>query len=652
MRGLICTNGLGEDLALAFVKDLSAKIVKEGLDFSLIIAGTPDVQRERFKLPGVSRFMVIDNDISFPSFYGAVRASGMVLRLTALDILFKEYPDERIVYLDTDLLFNRSLGEFLKLFEDFEQPIAARNILSEHLVEKYGRRYTHAKEMMWYRQFDHKDGYFNSGVMGFNVPACRKLLKGRSLEEEFVETIETQTLMFPDQDFLNDVFQHVHWLPESANFFPEHHVPLYLDDEDRQWFKDQTFDCMVYHLTGKVKPWQYSNNDVMQDAINRSIPFEKLAMVLFAKGWPKAVVDGLEWHVRREEGVVEPPLANPNLTPFCHAPFTVYNFRTEGYRPCCSRHATPVKPTGDWWNSPELRKFRLAMFDAKTLPPECQRCAQMTNRGPAQYAAPYEWDKFDPATGHYYGQPREVIMFLSNKCDMACEMCDSDHSDMHAKVYPDRLIPVRNIVTDSNEDIVTRFPKNEILTIMGGEPFMDKSFYDIMQKALSTNQFISILTNGNRDLSKHPVFNELIVPNKQRVHLCFSIDGNAEDQKRIRKGVKPERVIANIHRCLELGMGSETHCTISKLNLDRFGAMLEYLREEGLLTHPRFTFNVAHVDSPRDYHPSLASAEVKERAKIDIEKIKRTDFSDCTPRVQAKVVEGIRLIQGILDDSI
>lgn len=305
--------------------------------------------------------------------------------------------------------------------------------------------------------------------------------------------------------------------------------------------------------------------------------------------------------------------------PLCRAPFTAFSHKPEGYRPCCSRHTPAVAYTdGDWWNSPYLKEFRKTMFSYETLTDACKRCmSHLTVEDPG-YSQPFDMKDYNPVTGEVLTQPSQVYVFTGTKCDLGCEICDSTFSDTHAKMYPDRILEVKVVTEDSPLHIIGRYnPKQFVL--YGGEPFVSRDLYDIVSLALTKKGTISFLSNGNRDLSKHPVFNELIVPNKDRFSITFSIDGTPEVNERTRKNVRTTQILANIRLCLELGVYCDVHFTSSKLNVGNYVDFIEWLFAEKLFSGDVFTMNAGTVDFPQEYQPEQLPLEERQAiaARLD-----------------------------------
>jgi hypothetical protein len=228
--------------------------------------------------------------------------------------------------------------------------------------------------------------------------------------------------------------------------------------------------------------------------------------------------------------------------PFCFAPFSSFSHKPEGYRPCCSRHAKPVPlTTEDWWNSEYLRKFRMAQFSLDTLPEECKLCLAKGDNGGHKYSHEVMSKNYNRNTGEMSVPPSQVYVFTGTKCDLACQMCDSSFSDTHARVFPDRIIPIVDVSVDKPLHIVNRYPGVQ-LVVYGGEPFLAKETYDIVKLGLLKGDLISFLSNGNRSYRNNRIFQELILPNPDRFSVCISIDGYPSLNEKIRVNARQARL--------------------------------------------------------------------------------------------------------------
>lgn len=652
MYWLVTVNKANVELAKSLIRQVFSYLDKDDDkdDYKFIVVGEQQtVTEEMFDGVPINRFLTLPSIPFGNSAHGEEKTRGTSLKLPAIENLMHVMPpEEQLIYIDVDMVVNKHPSSLLQAIKDFPKDIplfAVPALLPDVLVPQDHPYWKHPK-VTYFHRFPKQP--FDSGFMVFNIGAARTVLEKQSLCAEYQQTWES--LHYPDSDVLNKVFSgHFNTLGSGANYRVEQYAPELLSDDMLDIIRNGMKDATFIHLNGVIKPWECSNNNAHDDLIKAQYDYDWLSDLPSALELPDYVSEGLSYHALEQTGVGGKVIFGEHFKPLCSAPFTYHNHREEGYRPCCSRHHPPVVPTGDWWNSPELKAIRKSMFSYDTLSDACKRCANMTNGGPIQYAKPMDAEKYDFETGYYRGTAKEIVIFVGNKCDLACEMCDSLHSDMHARTYPDRIIPVNTYVPDDKAEIITGHEDAEVITFMGGETFLNKDFYGLFRHALvETDKFLVILANGSRDLRNNRTFKELMIPNAERVHIVFSVDGGEEAQKRIRVGVNPQAVIDNIKLCGDLGLGCEAHYTLSKLNLHEFIPFLQYMEDEDLLTSDKFFFNISHVDFPAEYRPTRASEEDKQEALrlLDTYSDYLNHLIEITSgKTRQSIIEGIELIR-------
>lgn len=327
--------------------------------------------------------------------------------------------------------------------------------------------------------------------------------------------------------------------------------------------------------------------------------------------------------------------------PFCFAPFTAFSHKPEGYRPCCSRHAKPVTMAiGDWWNSDYMRNFRKAQFSMATLPEECKLCLAKGDNGGHKYSHATLPTNYNHTTGEMKVPPTQVYIFTGTKCDMACQMCDSTFSDTHARVFPERIIPIVDVSVDKPLHIVNRYPGVQ-LVVYGGEPFLAKETYDIVKLGLLKGDLISFLSNGNRSYRNNRIFQELILPNPDRFSICISIDGYPALNESIRINAHTDVIIDNVKYCLDNNVFCDVHFTASKLNATEFPEFITWLLSTGVYNYPLFSVNSASVDFPEEFKVSQLSSEEKIKGVAKLKAFKESFISlfDFTDKQVAEIVK-------------
>ena len=129
------------------------------------------------------------------------------------------------------------------------------------------------------------------------------------------------------------------------------------------------------------------------------------------------------------------------------------------------------------------------------------------------------------------------IIYLTNRCNLACEMC-SQYGDYYKENAPKEL----SIAEWQNflEEIADTEPKPKII-LMGGEPLLYKDFDKFIELLQRYELPIHIVTNGTI-LDKH-----LDLLSKTEATITISVDALFEKHDKIRgKNGTFEKVINNI----------------------------------------------------------------------------------------------------------
>ena len=147
-----------------------------------------------------------------------------------IPLIFNQY--EKVLYLDCDLIVNNS---FYELFEiEFNNNLLG--IVRDNIK--------------------HIPGYFNSGVILFNV---KEYLKQDVCTKLINYINDNQELQLPDQDALNEICKsQVVYLDRKYNFCP--YTLITLDYQTIKELKIRRFNKVnIYHFYQGFKPWTHSN---------------------------------------------------------------------------------------------------------------------------------------------------------------------------------------------------------------------------------------------------------------------------------------------------------------------------------------------------------------------------------------------------------
>lgn len=167
-------------------------------------------------------------------------------RLMLLDILPKDM--ERLLYLDVDLIVNKSLAELYNVDFEGDEIIAAEDICGMRTEESFGPK----QKEMFAPMFEQGYRYFNAGVMLFNLDKMRKkhsFATYMAAVEEWNYQMEA-----PDQDILN----YVHWNRVGYVDFATYDLFARIAHNQGYTYERVKSDVAIVHYAG-YKPWDVEN---------------------------------------------------------------------------------------------------------------------------------------------------------------------------------------------------------------------------------------------------------------------------------------------------------------------------------------------------------------------------------------------------------
>ena len=161
---------------------------------------------------------------------------------------------------------------------------------------------------------------------------------------------------------------------------------------------------------------------------------------------------------------------------------------------------------------------------------------------------------------------RDVDLAISNKCNFKCVDCGVDRSSAwHTEEYElDKIIPrvganvasfARVIKPDTGHPIIDSYDfadvdwsKVRTIRAIGGEPFMDDRYHQIMEQMDTDNAQIIIVSNGSFPPTKKWTDQ---LDKVDKVLLMFSIDGIGELGEYVRYGLKMKRFTRNLEKWID-----------------------------------------------------------------------------------------------------
>jgi len=279
-------------------------------------------------------------------------------------------------------------------------------------------------------------------------------------------------------------------------------------------------------------------------------------------------------------------MANKDI--FCAVPWYNSHLYWDGtYGACCSEISKPTGPVENiqntnlitWYNSAAMRNFRLRILGNEKLP-ECQRCyieeqhghesrrirenfkvAIFTKQAFDKSFQQSPWNKKfseSAAIGTTDCLPIDLHIDFGNECNLACKMCSPDASSKIAQSYKKWGISYAKKNNWTNSDILYKkllkniqsIPKLHRIHIMGGEPLVNKRFYEFVDWLVS---------NGYSDLSLSFVSNGTIIDEElikkmqffKSVDIEISLESIYNNNHYIRQGVDTKKTLQNIDTLLK-----------------------------------------------------------------------------------------------------
>lgn len=162
-------------------------------------------------------------------------------------------PEDKVLYLDCDVIVNKSVGELFRT-DISEKYIAAVDDMGDEIRD--GQSYLASKIGM------SGEHYFNSGVMLLNL----KLMREENITQALLRYREKEANYFMDQDALNFVLSAKRYFLDRKYNFTSTVVNMYLLEDICDKFCEKHYsdmdscirDQVIIHLTDKLKPWVYN----------------------------------------------------------------------------------------------------------------------------------------------------------------------------------------------------------------------------------------------------------------------------------------------------------------------------------------------------------------------------------------------------------
>lgn len=250
------------------------------------------------------------------------------------------------------------------------------------------------------------------------------------------------------------------------------------------------------------------------------------------------------------------------------------------------------------FNSQTFKNIRKKMIKGEYVA-GCYKCYNEEKAGYRSYG------RFFTETRHF--QPdiiKGVDIAISRECNLACRMCNGTFStkwdDVEQKLYPEKKFHYPEVQL---EDIVSKektYRDIDEWKIVGGEPFMNNSFYKLLEKIKHLDLSEKTLyINTNCTFFPKPKYIKILL-NTKRLHITISIDGTGNLNEYIRVYSKWPQVNETAKLWSELASNnSSVHIhsltTVSAYNIHNLYQVFKWSQQKNIAFHFHILYGPSHL---------------------------------------------------------
>jgi len=215
---------------------------------------------------------------------------------------------------------------------------------------------------------------------------------------------------------------------------------------------------------------------------------------------------------------------------------------------------------------------------------------------------------------------RKILMLKLNTsytCNGACVYCDSNLSSYWNTIERkiDKTIPIKTYRYIDLDRVSRKVDLSNLinLTLLGGEPLLEKQNFQILQKLLdlgNDNVFISVVTNASVNLSEPLRF---MLSNFRNLNLTLSIDGLDSVFNYQRWPLLWSDVVKNLEQYRTITDNISVSCTITNITVMYYNEICAWFKQQNLPWIPNPVYN------PEVFHPSVLPLTAKQALKDVLE---------------------------------
>ncbi len=239
--------------------------------------------------------------------------------------------------------------------------------------------------------------------------------------------------------------------------------------------------------------------------------------------------------------------------------------------------------------------------------------------------------------GYEFSLPYQLFFKITAACNLRCKHC-------YYSADENAYSPADDLSTQELINLAQYFV-NEInitnVTVTGGEPFLQKGIYDILEIFAQNNLYINIITNATLiDTAAAQTLAGLLNP--KITVFSVSLDGvTKETHEKIRGNNSYDRAINGIKNLVNAGYNVMLNFTVTSQNVQELQLLYDFCKQYGINT---LGLNRLEADKNSPLQPDLN--EVFKNTALLIEKI-NNDSGFTLKNTSLKTIDFLQNTEGI-----
>jgi len=278
------------------------------------------------------------------------------------------------------------------------------------------------------------------------------------------------------------------------------------------------------------------------------------------------------------------------LKKICYAPFSSMFFSRHGLvAPCYATYnenSSHISNNSikDIWFSGSINEIR-KQHSTCDLSISCGFCENLLNSASYKTALINKYEHYAFSKSKY---PKIMEFELSNKCNLACIMCDANLSSSIEKKEKNEITENKFYKEKFFEELKEFIPHLQLAEFTGGDPFMIEEYYRIWDMIVELNPKCKILITTNAN-TMNPRIEELMNKHKN-LNFNISIDSlEKENYEKIRVNGNFDYAIKNIQKFINYCKKNKTHlnilvCPLSK-NAHELGDFVNFANKNKICVY-------------------------------------------------------------------